>query len=102
MSEQTIYTKTAKGVLEVRNRTIRLPRELERVFSLVDGKSSVSEILSKSDGMAYDDLVSALTKLTKEGFVKVFSTGPMPSSAAPQSTLLLLRANICSKNKSFS
>ena len=37
MSEQTIYTKTAKGVLEVKNRTIKLPRDLERVFMLVDG-----------------------------------------------------------------
>ena len=57
MGQQTIYTKTAKGVLEVKNKTIRLPRELERVFALVDGKSTVAEMLQRNVGMAC--LVSA-------------------------------------------
>src|SRR5690606_37902007 len=83
MGQQTIYTKTAKGVLEVKNKTIRLARDLERVFSLVDGKSTVSEMLQRNSSMAYEELDQALEKLTHEGFIKVFSTGAAPASTAP-------------------
>jgi hypothetical protein len=84
MSQDTIYTKTAKGVLEVKNKTIRLSREFERVFSLVDGKSTVTEMLEKANGMAYEDLGPALDKLAQDGFIKVFSAGAGAAAAAPQ------------------
>jgi hypothetical protein len=42
MHPHTILTKTAKGVLEVKNKTIRLPRELGLVFLAVDGKATVA------------------------------------------------------------
>src|SRR5690606_28445590 len=83
MGQQTIYTKTAKGVLEVKNKTIKLPRDLERVFSLVDGKSTVAEMLQKNTNLVYEELDQALAKLTNDGFIKIFSTGPAPEAAAP-------------------
>ena len=38
MHPQTIYTKTSKGLLEIRNKTVKLSRDLNRLFLLVDGK----------------------------------------------------------------
>ena len=87
MGQQTIYTKTAKGVLEVKNKTIKLPRDLERVFSLVDGKSTVEEILSRNTGMAYEEIDQALAKLTNEGFIKIFSSGAPPAILSASSAL---------------
>ena len=79
MSEQTIYTKTAKGVLEVKNKTIRLPRDLENVFGLIDGKSTVAEMLQKNDSLSFEEMTQALEKLATDGFIKVFSMGGAPS-----------------------
>src|SRR5690606_6864251 len=76
----------AKGVLEVKNRSIRLPRELERVFSLVDGKSTVAEMLQRN-GHSAEEMGQALAKLTREGFIKVFSTGPAESASASRSSV---------------
>ena len=44
LAPEIVYTKTAKGVLETRSKTGRLSRELNRVFLMVDGKSTVVEI----------------------------------------------------------
>ncbi|HXF67112.1 MAG TPA: helix-turn-helix domain-containing protein, partial [Burkholderiales bacterium] len=80
MHPQTIYTKTPKGVLEVKNKTAKLPRELGLVFLAVDGKSTVADLLKKS-GMEESQLHEALEKLAADGFIKVFSA---PAEAAPK------------------
>ena len=48
MHPHTLFSKTAKGVLEVKNRTIRLPRALGLVFLAVDGKTRVAELPEKA------------------------------------------------------
>src|ERR1700710_714924 len=81
MHPQTIFTKTAKGVLEVKNKTIRLPRELGLVFLAVDGKTKVADLSAKS-GLDQAQIEPALEKLVTEGYIKVFSDAPAPGSAA--------------------
>ena len=44
MHPLTVFTKTSKGVLEVRNKTIKLSRDLNQIFLLVDGKSTVADM----------------------------------------------------------
>src|SRR5688500_15558022 len=84
MHPQTILTKTAKGVLEVKNKTIRLPRELGLVFLAVDGKATVAELPAKAR-IEEQTLLQALDKLVSEGYIKVFyqppETGPAPGAA---------------------
>ena len=58
MDPQTIFSKTAKGVLEIRNRTVKLSRELNRVFLLVDGKSTVADMLAKARGLEEPQLAA--------------------------------------------
>ena len=81
MLPQTIYTKTAKGVLEVKNKTIRLPRELGLLFLAVDGKSRVTDLAEKS-GLAEEQLPAALEKLVADGYIKIFAATQAPSGAA--------------------
>jgi len=72
MRPDTVYTKTSKGVLEVKDRTIRLPRELGIVFLAVDGKRTVIELLQRTE-FDQANLDDALGKLVASGYVKVTS-----------------------------
>src|SRR5262245_10329572 len=85
MHPQTVFAKTAKGVLEIKNKTIKLPRELGVVFLSVDGKSTVADLAQKS-GLPDPKLQEALDKLVADGYIKIFSApaGAAPAPAAPQ------------------
>ena len=87
---QTVFTRTTKGVREARS--TKLPRELSRVFSAVDGKAAVAEVISKS-GIAEGHAQLALDQLVTEGYIRIFSvpegtdgmliTSKMPVFKAP-------------------
>ena len=66
MHPQTVFTKTSKGVLEVKNKTIKLPRDLGMVFVAVDGKSTFADLVSKS-GIGARKLEEAIDKLVADG-----------------------------------
>ena len=74
MNLKTIYTKTGKGMLEMKNKD--LPKDISRVLTLIDGKSSVGNLLSKDDKFTEVKLREVLKKLEDEGYIRVFSTGP--------------------------
>jgi hypothetical protein len=40
MHPQTVYAKTSKGVLEIKNKTVKLDRNAGGIFLSVDGKSN--------------------------------------------------------------
>src|SRR5687768_9223725 len=65
IAPETIYTKTAKGILEIRNKTVRLSRELGLVFLSVDGKASVGDLLPRS-GMSPVQFSHALNTLVTD------------------------------------
>ncbi|MDB5903438.1 MAG: hypothetical protein JWM26_2316 [Betaproteobacteria bacterium] len=73
--QQTVYTKTAKGILELRNKSARLSRELAVVFQSVDGKATVTELLPKS-GMTAPQLHQALNTLVSDGYIKTVAVAP--------------------------
>jgi hypothetical protein len=70
---QTVFTKTAKGILEIRNKSTRLPRELSALLELVDGTASVVELSDRS-GLATLQLNSALGTLAADGYIKAVAT----------------------------
>ena len=89
---KSVYAKTPKGVLEVKNRTAKLTREEGTVFMMVDGKSTVADLLKKS-GMGDMRLNYAIEKLTTDGFIKIFSApapvaGPPPATAATMASVV--------------
>src|SRR5262245_44928311 len=81
MHPQTVFAKTAQGVLAIQNQTIKLPREVGLVFLSVDGKSTVADLLQKS-GLPGPKLDEALDKLVADGYIKIF-TSPAAPAAAP-------------------
>ncbi|MGH8750418.1 MAG: hypothetical protein ACREUV_01785 [Burkholderiales bacterium] len=74
MDSKTVYSKTGKGVLEVKNKS--LPKDLSRILSLVDGKSNVGNILDKESKLPEAKVKELLQKLETDGYTKIFSTGP--------------------------
>ena len=76
---QTVFTKTAKGILEIRNKSTRLPRELSTVLEHVDGTASVADLQPRS-GLADAQFHHALNTLVGDGYIKVVAS---PAAAAP-------------------
>src|SRR5687768_12377607 len=74
ISPETIYTKTAKGILELKNKTVKLPRELGLIFLSVDGKASVADLQPRS-GMTPVQLQHALNTLVTDGYIKTVAVG---------------------------
>ncbi len=71
MDVKTIFTKTAKGVTQVNQKTQSLSRDLMKVLKAIDGKSNLEGLAGKAD-FAMPALEKALAQLQKDGFIKVF------------------------------
>ena len=71
MNLATVYTKTAKGITQVNQKSASLSRDLMRVLKLVDGKSNAGQILEKAE-IERGALEKAMQTLTRDGFVRVF------------------------------
>lgn len=47
MSKTSVFSKTAKGIMELRERKLGLPRQAYHLLSIVDGRSTQSELVEK-------------------------------------------------------
>ena len=74
MDRRTVFTKTAKGMLEATGKTSTLSRDLRNILKEVDGKTTIEQIVQKLEKMPEAKLIEALTKLDGEGFVREFVT----------------------------
>ena len=81
MDRNAIVTKTQKGEEAIQKRAHDLDRNLRYILILVDGKSTVEQLLDKGSGL--QDVESGLQALFDQGFVAV---GGASSSAASTST----------------
>ncbi len=71
MDSNTVFTKTAKGVTQVNQRTQSLSRDLTRVLKAIDGKSTVAQLAVKTE-MTVLAVGKALTQLQRDSFTKIF------------------------------
>ena len=71
MDLKTVFTKTAKGVTQVNQKTQSLSKDLMKVLKVIDGKSTVDELADKAD-IASSAVEKLLTQLQKDGFAKIF------------------------------
>ena len=71
MDRTTVYTKTAKGITQVNQKSASLSKDLMKVLKMIDGKSNFGQIMEKAD-MDQAALTKALNALTKDGFSRVF------------------------------
>src|SRR3979490_3035884 len=71
MDRNTVFTKTAKGITQVNQKSASLSKDLMKVLKLIDGKSNFSQLMEKAD-LDKSSLEKALNTLTKDGFSRVF------------------------------
>lgn len=71
-----VYGKTGKGAMAVTSKSKNLPSDLMRILSLVDGRSSIEELLAANTKLSDFVLDQALTQLAGDGYVKVLRSGP--------------------------
>ncbi|HEY2629513.1 MAG TPA: AsmA-like C-terminal region-containing protein [Usitatibacter sp.] len=71
MDKATVYTKTAKGITQVNQKSASLSKDLMKVLKLIDGKSNFGQIMEKAD-MDAPSLTKSLNTLAKDGFARVF------------------------------
>ena len=76
MQPNSIYAKTAKGILEVKNKTIKLSRELGLVFLAVDGKTPLGELGTRAQ-LDANALAAAMEKLVADGYIKLIAAQPL-------------------------
>ena len=72
MNKATVFSKTGKGLLEIKNKSNRLSRDQFRVLNLVDGKASLDDLVEKSR-ISEVELRKVLALLSDGGFIKEFT-----------------------------
>jgi hypothetical protein len=72
MDQKIVYSKTGKGVLEIKSSARKLSRELAKVLSRVDGKSAVADLAAKSK-LSEANLARCLKQLEEAGYIKEFA-----------------------------
>jgi hypothetical protein len=92
----TVYSKTTKGIQAINHKGKRLPANLMRVLTLVDGKSTAEEILAKSGDISLAALAAlrqALTDLSRDGYIKTLASAPhadfMSDPGLPAASILV-------------
>src|SRR3954451_3286894 len=73
MDKATVFTKTAKGITQVNQKSTSLWKDLMKVLKLIDGKSNFGQLMEKAD-LDKTQLEKALNTLAKDGFARVFQT----------------------------
>ena len=73
MDKSTVFTKTAKGITQVNQKSASLSKDLMKVLKLIDGKSNVGQLGEKAE-LDKMQLEKALNTLAKDGFARVFQT----------------------------
>ncbi|MGZ5569859.1 MAG: hypothetical protein ACXWF6_01920 [Usitatibacter sp.] len=71
MDRTTVFTKTAKGITQVNQKSASLSKDLMRVLKLIDGKSNFGQIMEKAE-LDKMQLEKALNSLSKDGYARVF------------------------------
>ena len=82
MDRQTVFTKTAKGMMEATGKTSALSRDMRALLKEIDGKATVGDVQAKLGKVPEAKLKEALQVLAKSDFIREFK---QPQTAAPPS-----------------
>jgi len=84
MELHQVYIKTAKGLEEIQSRTYKLSAHLRRLLIMVDGRSTVAELIGRLTALG--DIQPALIELEAGGFIAHPGSGSSTPSAASPAT----------------
>lgn len=83
VKEQDVYAVTPRGDAELRSsKTSLAPKALE-VMVLVDGKSTVAQIIRSASGQSADEVLKAFGELRAKGFIAPGSEGGLYGAIDP-------------------
>src|ERR1035437_6945074 len=89
MDRRTVFTKTAKGLMEVAGKTSVLSRDMRTLLKEIDGKATVGQVQNKLGKVPEAKLQEALQALVKNDFIREFKlpqpAAPPPAAPPPQS-----------------
>jgi hypothetical protein len=87
MNRNAVFSKTGKGLLEIKNKANRLSKDQYRVLNLVDGKANLVDLADRAK-VSEIEVRKILTGLADGGYVKEFSNpaGDYAGSTVPPST----------------
>src|SRR3990172_3738478 len=86
MDRTTVFTKTAKGLMEATGKTSLLSRDMRTLLKEVDGKATVAELQAKLGKVPEAKLQEALQVLAKSDFIRQFSSKAAAPAAPPAKT----------------
>ena len=70
MDKSTIFSKTGKGLLEIKNKSRSLSRDLFKLLNLIDGRSGFDDLQEKFGRVPDKELLLQLRQLSDLGFIK--------------------------------
>jgi hypothetical protein len=73
MERSTVFTKTAKGITQVNQKSASLSKDLMKVLKVIDGRSNLGQIMEKVE-MDKGPTEIVINKLLKDGYARVFET----------------------------
>ena len=77
MDKTTVFTKTAKGITQVNQRSASLSKDLMKILKLVDGKSTFAQLMEKGE-LEKNVLEKGMNTLIRDGFARIFETKKDP------------------------
>ena len=86
MDRTTVFSKTGKGLLEIKSKASRLPKDQVKVLTLVDGKATLEDLVGKSR-IVEVELRKILNALASTGFIKEFTSAASSSPSASPTTV---------------
>jgi CheY-like chemotaxis protein len=94
MKNSTVYSKTAKGLNEIRNGSKTLPKDHARVLATIDGKSSVTDLMIRQRELTEQRFLATLDSLTGLGLIRALAKSvwdPDPEQPIEMTTEGLVR-----------
>jgi len=82
MDKGTVFSKTGKGLLEIKNKSNRLPKDQFKILNLVDGKTALGDLVVQSR-IPEIELRKMVGLLCDGGFIKEL-TGPAVDGGLPR------------------
>ena len=69
MDKTSVFSKTGKGVLQLKHKAPPLPQPRVRVLGLIDGKTTLAGLMARSE-LHEVELYGAVKALSDDGFIR--------------------------------
>jgi CheY-like chemotaxis protein/DNA-binding HxlR family transcriptional regulator len=85
---EDLYSKTARGLVEVTRKKLGLSRIARQVLNFVDGKSNFADLLALTENISSEELTQALNDLLGEGLIRqILATEEEPDFAYGETSI---------------